>query len=52
VSDAEALSARGLDVLLYVAVWIHDHGLASPLAADHIARLSERKVIKTLKEHR
>ena len=51
VRDAEPLGVRGGDVLLDIAVGIHDEGLAGPLAADEITRLGELGIVEALEKH-
>ena len=51
VRDREAMLLSRRDVLIEIAVGIHDEGLARALAADHVAGLREPVVEKALEKH-
>src|SRR5690606_11503605 len=51
VRYAQPFLLRGVDVLLHVAIRVHDDGLSRRLTADYVAGLGEAAVVESLKEH-
>jgi hypothetical protein len=50
--DFDAFAFGCLQVLLNIATWINDYCLLGSLAADHVRRVSQNRVVKVFEQHR